>query len=176
MNRLNVSGSIDGNERSHDSSNAGYDIADENYEDIMQYTRRPRGLKVGDDEGSIGANGTNDSSDQEENRRRHSNIGSDDDQSIVEIETIQCDSCKRSFAPKVYEKHFDSDGKPKCEISMNKKRPVFNSAKVCFAVRLYYSVNNCDIDWFKCIVFCMKGTHLKQRIPKQRRKAACIEN
>jgi len=129
MNRMNVSGSIDGNERSHDSSSAGDDIADKNYEDIMQYTRQQRELNVGDDEGSIGANRTNDSGDHEKNRRRHSNIGSDDDQSVVEIKTIQCDCCKRSFAPKVYEKHFDSDGKPKCEISMKKKRPVFNSAK-----------------------------------------------
>lgn len=52
-----------------------------------------------------------------------------DEQSVVEIETIQCDCCKRSFAPKVYEKHFDSGGKPKCASMLAKKRPVFNAAK-----------------------------------------------
>lgn len=52
-----------------------------------------------------------------------------DEQSVVEIETIQCDCCKRSFAPKVYEKHFDSGGQPKCASMMAKKRPVFNAAK-----------------------------------------------
>jgi hypothetical protein len=53
----------------------------------------------------------------------------DDEESVVQIELIQCDSCRRSFAPKVYEKHFDQDGQPKCA-TMTKKRAVFNSAKV----------------------------------------------
>jgi hypothetical protein len=49
---------------------------------------------------------------------------------IVDIELIQCDGCKRSFAPKVYKKHFDQDGQPKCAGRVSKKRPVYSSAKV----------------------------------------------
>ena len=56
-------------------------------------------------------------------------VGMSDEESVVQIELIQCDCCKRSFAPKVYEKHFDLDGQPKCA-SQTKKRTVFNSAKV----------------------------------------------
>ncbi|KAL3777315.1 hypothetical protein ACHAWO_005081 [Cyclotella atomus] len=56
----------------------------------------------------------------------------DDEESVVQIELIQCDSCRRSFAPKVYEKHFDQDGQPKCA-TMTKKRVVFNSAKARIA-------------------------------------------
>ena len=54
----------------------------------------------------------------------------EDEESVVEIELIKCECCKRSFAPKVYEKHFDDDGQPKCLAQMSKKRAVFNSAKV----------------------------------------------
>ena len=53
----------------------------------------------------------------------------DDEASIVNIELIQCDCCKRSFAPKIYEKHFAANGEPKCLSAMEKKRTVFNSAK-----------------------------------------------
>jgi len=64
-----------------------------------------------------------------------SNIMEDDNDeaSVVEIKLIECDYCKRSFAPKVYEKHFDSDGQPKCVSNMDKKRAVFNSAKARIA-------------------------------------------
>jgi hypothetical protein len=73
--------------------------------------------------------------DQSQFSRSSSRIGrsgspdNDDEDSVVQIELIQCDSCKRSFAPKVYEKHLDQDGQPKCA-TMTKKRAVFNSAKV----------------------------------------------
>ena len=53
-----------------------------------------------------------------------------DDDEFVEIELIKCECCKRSFAPKVYEKHVDDDGQPKCFTQISKKRAVFNSAKV----------------------------------------------
>jgi len=53
----------------------------------------------------------------------------DDEASVVNIELIQCDCCKRSFAPKIYEKHFAANGEPKCLSAMEKKRTVFNSAK-----------------------------------------------
>mmetsp|Transcript_4121 Transcript_4121/g.9252 ORF Transcript_4121/g.9252 Transcript_4121/m.9252 type:complete len:275 (+) Transcript_4121:125-949(+) len=55
---------------------------------------------------------------------------------VVEIKLIKCDCCKRSFAPKVYEKHFDSDGQPKCATTLDKKRPVFNAAKARIANNL----------------------------------------
>lgn len=51
-----------------------------------------------------------------------------DDESVVEIELIECDHCKRSFSTKVYKKHFDQNGQPKC--AMTKKRAIYNSAKV----------------------------------------------
>ena len=67
------------------------------------------------------------------------------EQSLLELDSIQCNECKRSFVPKTYipckdcnrsfipktyVKHFDKDEQPKCKIVFNKKRPVFNSAKV----------------------------------------------
>lgn len=61
--------------------------------------------------------------------------GGDDDgdeASVVDIKLMQCESCKRSFAPKVYAKHFDSEGQPKCA-GTDKKRKVFNSAKARIA-------------------------------------------
>ena len=53
------------------------------------------------------------------------------EKSVVNIELMKCDCCGRSFAPNVYEKHFDSNGQPKC--ANDKKRPVFNSAKARIA-------------------------------------------
>lgn len=52
------------------------------------------------------------------------------EQSLLELDAIPCKDCKRSFVPKAYVRHFDMDGKPKCESVFNKKRPVFDSAKV----------------------------------------------
>ena len=69
-------------------------------------------------------------------RRRSDRTGNDsgDEQSVVDIELIECECCKRSFAPKVFDKHFDDKGQPKCARFLDKKRPVFNSAKVSFIV------------------------------------------
>jgi len=53
----------------------------------------------------------------------------DDQASVVDIKLLKCDYCKRSFAPKVYEKHFDCDGQPKCVGILDKKRQMFDSAK-----------------------------------------------
>ena len=50
------------------------------------------------------------------------------EKSVVDIELIQCDTCGRSFAPKIYEKHFDADGNPKCN-KQARRRPKFDSAK-----------------------------------------------
>jgi hypothetical protein len=49
-----------------------------------------------------------------------------DEQSIVDLESIKCTHCSRTFAPKAYVKHCNS-GEPKCLII--KKRPLFDSAK-----------------------------------------------
>ena len=68
--------------------------------------------------------------------KMHADIDEDDEASVVDIQLVQCDCCKRSFAPKIYEKHFDSDGQPKCASAMDKKRPVFNSAKVRIFVHM----------------------------------------
>ena len=68
--------------------------------------------------------------------KMHADIDDDDEASVVDIQLVQCDCCKRSFAPKIYEKHFDSDGQPKCASVMDKKRPVFNSAKVRIFVHM----------------------------------------
>ena len=56
----------------------------------------------------------------------------DDEESVVDIQLTQCECCKRSFAPKVYQKHFDKDGQPKCA-NNDKKRKQFNSAKARIA-------------------------------------------
>lgn len=57
----------------------------------------------------------------------------DDEASVVQIQLMKCEHCKRSFAPKVYAKHFDSNGQPKCAGVTDKKRGVFNSAKARIA-------------------------------------------
>lgn len=57
----------------------------------------------------------------------------DDDTSVVEIDLIYCHHCQRSYAPKTYEKfctRLDEKGLPMCMSIRNKKRKVFNSAKV----------------------------------------------
>ncbi|EJK75909.1 hypothetical protein THAOC_02350 [Thalassiosira oceanica] len=51
----------------------------------------------------------------------------EDAESVVEIELIECEECGRSFAPKIFEKHWN-DGQPRC-LAAAKKRTVFNSAK-----------------------------------------------
>ena len=69
----------------------------------------------------------------------------EDEESVVEIELIKCECCKRSFAPKVYEKHVDDDGQPKCLTQMSKKRAVFNSAKVRYNTDVMSHIN---IQWY----------------------------
>ncbi len=59
--------------------------------------------------------------------------GDDDEASAVNIELMQCDCCKRKFAPKIYEKHSDRDGQAKSAKVADKKRPVYNGAMVRIA-------------------------------------------
>ncbi len=56
----------------------------------------------------------------------------DEDASVVNIELIYCQHCKKSYAPATYKKFcqsLDENGVPKC-MAKNKKRRVYNSAKV----------------------------------------------
>lgn len=58
-----------------------------------------------------------------------------DDQSVVDIDLIYCHHCERSYAPETFKKFcqkVDENGVPKCLSMRNKKRKVFNSAKVSF--------------------------------------------
>ena len=70
-----------------------------------------------------------------ENSRRQKNDsdGANDDDSIVDIELIYCHNCERSYAPATYKKFclaVDENGVPKCVAMRNKKRKVYNSAKI----------------------------------------------
>ncbi len=59
----------------------------------------------------------------------------DDDSSVVSIELMYCKHCEKSFVPATYLKFcgaLDEEGNPKCLSLKNKKRKVFNSAKVCY--------------------------------------------
>lgn len=50
-----------------------------------------------------------------------------------QIQTIHCDACNKSFAPKTFQKlcaALDDNGNPKCVAMYNKKRKVYSSAKV----------------------------------------------
>lgn len=53
----------------------------------------------------------------------------DEEASVVDIELIQCDNCKRKFAPKIYDKHYNN-GQPKCIQMAVTKRPVYNAKAV----------------------------------------------
>ena len=61
------------------------------------------------------------------------NDNSDDDDSVVDIQLIYCQHCEKSYAPATYKKFcqtLDENGTPKCIAMRNKKRKVYNSAKV----------------------------------------------
>ena len=53
----------------------------------------------------------------------------DDEASVVDIELIQCDNCKRKFAPKIYDKHYNN-GQPRCIQMAVTRRPVYNAKAV----------------------------------------------
>lgn len=66
-------------------------------------------------------------------RRKDDGDGGNDDDSIVDIELIHCHHCERSYAPATYKKFclaVDENGVPKCVAMRNKKRKVYNSAKI----------------------------------------------
>ena len=66
-----------------------------------------------------------------------------DDSSVVSIELMYCRHCNKSYAPATYQKFcqaLDEQGNPKCLSLRNKKRKVFNSAKVCSSKNLSVSL------------------------------------
>jgi hypothetical protein len=57
----------------------------------------------------------------------------DQDEAVVDVELIFCHHCQKSYAPATYKKFcqaVDENGVPKCVSMRNKKRKVYNSAKV----------------------------------------------
>ena len=64
-----------------------------------------------------------------QDEKRGTKLGQQDQDadSVVNIELVECEECGRSFAPKIFEKHWN-DGQPRC-LAAAKKRTVFNSAK-----------------------------------------------
>ncbi len=70
---------------------------------------------------------------EEESHDGDANDEESHDDSVVSIELIYCKHCNKSYAPATYEKFcnkLDENGNPKCLRLGNKKRKVFNSAKV----------------------------------------------
>ena len=69
---------------------------------------------------------------QAKHQRMHRGDSMYSEQSLLELDSIPCKDCKRSFAPKAYVKHFDDVGKPKCQSALTKRRPAFDSARVSY--------------------------------------------
>ena len=63
---------------------------------------------------------------QAKHQRMHRGDSMYDEQSVIELETIRCTHCQKSFIPSAYVRHCNS-GEPMCTIS--KKRPTYDSAK-----------------------------------------------
>lgn len=66
-------------------------------------------------------------------KSREGQDGNVDDEAIVDIELIFCHHCQKSYAPATYKKFcqtLDENGVPKCVSMRNKKRKIYNSAKV----------------------------------------------
>lgn len=71
------------------------------------------------------------STDEKSNDDRSAVVANNDDEeaSVVDIELIQCDNCKRKFAPRIYDKHYNN-GQPRCIQMAATKRPVYNAKAV----------------------------------------------
>jgi len=60
-----------------------------------------------------------------------------DDEDVVDIKLIFCHHCQKSYAPATYKKFcqtLDENGIPKCVSMRNKKRRIYNSAKVSLKI------------------------------------------
>lgn len=72
------------------------------------------------------------------------------DESVVSIELIYCEHCKKSYAPETYRRFcqaVDEDGNPKCLRLGLKKRKMFNSAKVRLLISIQHNIfylENCS--------------------------------
>jgi hypothetical protein len=113
-----IGDSLSGERNDPDDYSARFSTSDSTYQSRVKQNRMQ----------TIDTEPTNDTDTQSQNSKMEGDHG--DEASVVDITLIQCDCCKRSFAPKIYEKHFDSDGTPKCAVASEKKRAVFDSAKV----------------------------------------------
>ena len=71
------------------------------------------------------------STDEKSNDDRSAVVANNDDEdaSVVDIELIQCDNCKRKFAPEIYDKHYNN-GQPRCIQMAATRRPVYNAKAV----------------------------------------------
>ena len=61
------------------------------------------------------------------------NENKNDDNEVQDIELVYCEHCEKSYAPATYKKFcqtLDENGVPKCIAMRNKKRRVYNSAKI----------------------------------------------
>jgi hypothetical protein len=113
-----IGDSLPGERNDPDDHSARFSTSDSTYQSSVKQNRMQ----------TMETEPTNDTDAQSQNSKMEGDR--DDEASVVDITLIQCDCCKRSFAPKIYEKHFDSDGTPKCAVASEKKRAVFDSAKV----------------------------------------------
>ena len=87
---------------------------------------------IGENENNISSTPSSTSSTGNHDSHEHSD-SSDDEESVVDIELIYCQHCEKSYAPATYKKFcqtLDENGTPKCIAMRNKKRKVYNSAKV----------------------------------------------
>jgi hypothetical protein len=95
------------------------------------------------------------------------------DQSVVDIDLIYCHHCERSYAPETFRRFcqkVDENGVPKCLSMRNKKRKVFNSAKVSF-----FSLNEVSsiLQISYMLLVYMIDENKKQQSIDERRATGC---
>ena len=90
--------------------------------DTMVSSSPPVSTPESNDDGSTDEKSNDDRSDVVANN-------DDEDASVVDIELIQCDNCKRKFAPKIYDKHYNN-GQPRCIQMAATRRPVYDAKAV----------------------------------------------
>jgi hypothetical protein len=94
------------------------------------------------------------------------------DDAVVNIELIYCQHCKKSYAPATYQKFcqaLNEDGVPKC-IAKNKKRRVYNSARVRITSNAHLNVDEQRqvVASRKKVVSEMREKALGKRKPKKK--------
>lgn len=105
---------------------------------------------------------------QAKHQRMHRGDSMYDEQSIIELESIRCKHCQRSFAPSTYVRHCN-EGKPKC---LNvEKRSVYNSAKIRVMSNHHFSTDD-----KKRVLRTIKKMGAKTRFSLRRRSKANKRN